>query len=469
MTTIFFLNFPLFYCFIIFYYYVYIKLLHFKQEIHTKTNNTMTNLPPKVDTINQLAISAKNRGIYQLKVDQQNGGREIFIQGKKLISFGSCSYLSLENENFVKNASIKAINDFGTQFSCSRSFLGLSLYDELEDTLEQMFGYPTVVTSTISLGHIAAVPLLVQPDDAVIMDHQVHASVGNAVQIAKAAGTHVEMIRHNNMEMLEQRIQKLSKKHNQIWYMADGIYSMYGDKAPIKALYALLEKYEKFHLYIDDAHGMSWTGKNGCGYILSQVDLHPRMIVGASFSKSFGSGGGAFICPNEETKELITNCGSTLIFSGPIQPAVLGASIASAKFHLTDALPKRQEVLKSKISYFIQEANRLELPLIGEEETPVFFIGVGKPEIGFELCQRMIKLGYYLNIAAYPAVPYKNTGLRMTITYNTTKEDITSMLSLLAIELDKALKIHDSSRIEVFKAFRKKQVQLSKRKLAKSF
>ena len=426
----------------------------------------MTNLSPKVDTINQIVKSSRSHGVTHLKVEQQKNGCEIQIKGKKLISFGSCSYLGLENEPFVKDASIKAINDYGTQFSCSRAFLGLSLYDELEDTLEQMFGYPTIVTSTISLGHIAAIPLLIQPDDAIVMDHQVHASVGNAVQIAKAAGTHVEMIRHNNLEMLEQRVQKLSAKHNQIWYMADGIYSMYGDKAPVKELYALMEKYEKLHLYIDDAHGMSWTGQKGCGYVMSQVDLHPRMIVGASFSKSFGSGGGAFICPNQEIKDLIMNCGSTLIFSGPIQPAVLGASIASAKFHLTDALPARQDVLKSKIKYFIKEANRLELPLIGAEETPVFFIGVGKPEIGFELCKRMINLGYYLNIAAFPAVPYKNTGLRMTITYNTAEEHITSMLSLLAIELDKVLKGHDSSKIDIFKAFRKKQEQFAKRALA---
>jgi len=78
----------------------------------------------------------------------------------------------------------------------------------------------------------------------------------------------------------------------------------------------------------------------------------------------------------------------------------------------------------------------------------------------------MIELGYYLNIAGYPAVPYKNTGLRMTITYHTTKEDITNMLSLLAIELDKALKVHDSTRIDVFKAFMKKQLQLSKGQVA---
>lgn len=44
---------------------------------------------------------------------------------------------------------------------------------------------------------------------------------------------------------------------------------MYGDAAPVKEIEKLLNKYDNFHLYIDDAHGMSWTGKNGCGYVRS--------------------------------------------------------------------------------------------------------------------------------------------------------------------------------------------------------
>ena len=421
----------------------------------------MTNLPPKVKTINQIVNTTKRKGITHLKVQSQRNGREIQIKGKKLVCFGSCSYLGLENEPSIKNAAIEAIHEYGSQFSCSRAFLGLSLYDELETRLEQIFGYPTLVVSTTSLGHIATVPLLIQPDDVVIMDHQVHVSVGNAVQIAKAAGTRVEMIRHSNMDMLEQRIQKLSNRYNKIWYMADGVYSMYGDKAPMQKLYDLLNNYEQLHLYVDDAHGMSWTGQNGCGYVLSEVDMHPRMVMATSTNKGFASGGGAIICPNPEIKDLILNCGSTILFSGPIQPSVLASSIASANYHLSDAMPARQNDLKSKIKYFIQESNRLQLPLIDEDETPIFFIGVGKIEVGYELVKRMFDLGFYLNIAAFPAVPYKNTGLRIAITCNITKEDISRMLTVLAEEFDEVLKAHNTSRSDVFKAFKKKQLLTS--------
>ena len=84
------------------------------------------------------------------------------------------------------------------------------------------------------------------------------------------------MIRHNNMEMLEDMIRENPNKYDQIWYMADGVYSMFGNLAPMDDLLTLLEKYENFHLYIDDAHGMSWTGKYGRGTVMGDDGMHPE-------------------------------------------------------------------------------------------------------------------------------------------------------------------------------------------------
>ena len=109
------------------------------------------------------------------------------------------------------------------------------------------------------------------------------------------------------------------------------------------------------------------------------------------------------------------------------------------------------------MQHFIKEAHRLNLPLIAEDETPIFFIGVGKIELGFELCKRMLDLGYYLNIAAFPAVPYKNTGMRITLTYNLTEDDITEMLTVLSKQLDKLIDEFGTSRSAIYKAFKKKE------------
>ena len=81
----------------------------------------------------------------------------------------------------------------------------------------------------------------------------------------RAQGASVEIVRHGEIEALDARIRDLSATHDKVWYLADGIYSMYGDFAPAQALTHLMGEHEKLHLYIDDAHGMSWYGKNGRG------------------------------------------------------------------------------------------------------------------------------------------------------------------------------------------------------------
>ena len=95
-----------------------------------------------------------------------------------------------------------------------------------------MFGGHVLVTPTTSLGHMATLPVIVESTDAVMLDHQVHASVQMAANQLRVKGATVELIRHNNMERLEAMIERVAKTSNRIWYMADGVYSMFADFAP---------------------------------------------------------------------------------------------------------------------------------------------------------------------------------------------------------------------------------------------
>ena len=72
--------------------------------------------------------------------------------------------------------------------------------------------------------------------------------------------------------------------------MIDGVYSMYGDFAPMQDIVTLLNKYQKLHLYADDAHGMSIAGKNGAGIIYNQAPLHKKMVMATSLNKAFAAG-----------------------------------------------------------------------------------------------------------------------------------------------------------------------------------
>lgn len=385
-----------------------------------------------IDTIDNLFNEAKKNNIFRL----ETGGKKITnntleLNNKKVIHFGSCSYLGLEFNEKTKNGSIEAIKNYGTQFSSSRAYISIKLYREYETLLSKIFNAEAIVLPTTTLAHIAAIPNQVNNEDAVILDHQVHSSVQNAVNLLKYRNIHVETLVHNDMKMLEDRIQILLSKHDKVWYMADGIYSMYGDGLPAKELEILLKKYKNFRLYVDDAHGMSWAGKNGKGYVLSKMELHPNMIVATSLAKGFGSGGGVLIFPSKTQADLIRNCAGPLVTSGPLQPANIGAGIAAAKIHLTNELEKMQEELMDNINYTNLMLKKSKLPVVFNSDTPIFFIGTSLPKIAYQVIKRMLNDGFYLNLGIFPGVPMKNTGIRFTITRLHTFNQIEAMINLL--------------------------------------
>ena len=408
-----------------------------------------------VDTVDQIASNAKNNGIAHLCTeDAALINNRLTIKGNEVINFSSCSYLGLEFNKRMRMGAKKALDDYGTQFSASRAYVSTKYYRELEHMATKIFGSPTIIAPTTSLGHISAIPVLVHAEDAVILDHQVHQSVQTAVNLVKPRGVHVEMIRHNRMDILEMRVKKLRGKHKKIWYMADGIYSMYGDGTPVNEIYELMDLYPELHYYVDDAHGMSCYGRHGRGYVLSLQPIHEKMVMATSLNKAFASGGGALVFPNSELAQKVMNCGSTLITSGPMQPAALGAAIASASIHLSNEIYTMQEDLKENIKYTNLMLEKHGLPNVAPSDSPIFFIGVSLPKVGYNLIKRMMKEGYYMNLGIFPAVPMKNTGVRFTITRLHTFEQIESMVAAMAHHYPKALEEEGFSMDQVYDAFK---------------
>ena len=407
------------------------------------------------DTVNQIASEGIHRGILQLFTkDLSLEGNTMLLGEKPTVNFGSCSYLGLEFDERLKRGAIQAIEEYGTQFSAARIYVSSKHYEELESLTDEIFGAHTLVAPTTTLAHLAVIPVIINDDDAIILDHQAHNSMQNMVNQVKPRGVHVEMIRHNNMEMLESRVKALRQKHRRIWYFADGIYSMYGDATPVDDVYALMEKYPELHYYVDDAHGMSCYGKHGSGYVLSKKPLHEKMIMATSLNKAFASGGSALLFPNKELATKVRNTGAPFLSSGPMQPASLGAAIASAKIHLSDEIYSLQEDLQENIKYTNLMLRKYGMPNVAENNSPVCFVGVSLPAVGFNMIQRLLKEGFYTNLGVFPTVPMKNTGIRFTITRLHTFEQIDNMIGAMAHHFPLALAEEGFNMEKLYKAFK---------------
>ena len=410
-----------------------------------------------MDTIDDVIGHAKAAGVVHLYAEGTHlSGRHVTIGGKTLYHFGTTGYLGLEQDARLKQAAIEAIQNYGTQFPLSKTYISHPLYAELEEALTHMYQHPIIVTKNSTLGHMAVIPCAVRDEDAIIIDHQVHWSVQQATQLLKLRGVPVEMIRHNHMGMLEDRIKKLKDRHKNIWYMADGVYSMFGDAAPIADLKALCQLYPQLHLYYDDVHGMSWKGPRGTGFIMDAYDdLPDNVLLFGTLSKTFGASGAVLVSPNKVLHRRIKNFGGPLTFSAQLEPSAVAAALASANIHLSSEIYDLQDDLMGKIKYFNHLLAATDLPLIVINETPVFYIGTGLPDTGYRFVKRLMDAGFFVNLGLYPAVPVKNTGVRITISRHNKKADIQALVAAMVYHYPKALAETGATSLQVLHLFKK--------------
>ncbi len=400
----------------------------------------MPTAEERLAILDDVMTEAAGKGLLQRTPDDEVlDGRTVVLDGRRQINFGSCSYLGLELDPRMRQAVCDAVMRYGTQFSSSRAYLSSPQYAELEALLGEMFGGHVLVTPTTSLGSLATLPVLIESGDAVILDQQVHASVQTAASQLRLKGTTVEMIRHSRMDRLEQMIERLAPRHERIWYLADGVYSMFADYAPFGELAALLERHERLHLYIDDSHGVGWAGRHGRGPALDALGMHPRLVVAASLNKSFAAAGGAIVFPDAELRRRVRTCGGPMIFSGPIQPPLLGAAIASARIHLSGELPALQDALRERVELFDELMEEFCLPLATRDVTPIRYVPLGLPAVAHDVIQNLLADGFYTNLGTFPAVPMKHAGVRITLTLHHRLQDIRALVEALARHVPAAL------------------------------
>ncbi|WP_421801274.1 aminotransferase class I/II-fold pyridoxal phosphate-dependent enzyme [Flagellimonas sp.] len=409
-----------------------------------------------LNTVHEVFTDAKKAGVLHLYAGGNSfSGRTIEVDGKELYHFGTTGYLGLEQDSRLKKAAMQAIDRYGTQFPLSKSYISNPLYEELEASVQKMYGHPIVITKNSTLGHLGVIPNVVDDDDVIILDHQVHWSVQNAAKQLKSRSVPIEMIRHNNLEMLEEKIKKYRHSKKRIWYMADGIYSMYGDYAPVKELMSLSKKYQQLHFYFDDVHGMSWTGRNGTGYVLDILgELPENVLLFGTLSKTFGASGAVLVCSNASMYDKVKTFGGPLTFSAQLEPASVAAANASAEIHLSPEIYRLQSDLRQRIDCFNDCLSATELPLIDRNESPVFYIGTGMPKTGYNFVKRLMGEGFYVNLGIFPAVPVKNTGVRITISRHNGKREIKALVKAMAHHFPKSLEETGTNAKRVSHAFK---------------
>lgn len=372
-------------------------------------------------------------GLTGIRFSGVGDGSYIEIDGRLVANFGNCSYLGLAVDERLKAAAIEAVDHFGPLYSSSQVYASVALYSELEELLKAITDAPgVVVPPTTTLGHLACLPTLISEEDAVVLDSHSHASVQLTVQVLAGRGIAIRPVPHGDGGSLEGALAELTHSHRRVWYLADGVYSMFGDLAPLNSIAELMDRYDNLHVYFDDAHGFSWQGRHGRGYVLSQMPWSERLVVAVGLAKSFGSGGAALFFGDPDQAHSVRHLGGPMTFSGPIHPPTLGAAVAAAHIHLSNEhaeLARRLSAQIDRVSALLAEHR---LPVVSWAHTPIWLVRVGDLDRVLEVAKRMLADGFYLNVSAFPAVPVGMAGLRFTQTLSNRDDQIEAMIGQLA-------------------------------------
>jgi predicted N-acyltransferase len=159
------------------------------------------------------------------------------------------------------------------------------------------------------------------------------------------------------------------------------------------------------------------------------------------------------VTSNSALLERARMVGGPFSFSGPLRPGDLGASVASARIHLSPELPLLRAKLRDRVAQTNSLCRSLGIPLVIDNETPIRFIALGRPEAVFLLAELVREDGFHVNVSGFPAVPASRGGLRIAINAIHSAEQVDSLLHAIARRLPEALSVVGVTKEEVIDQF----------------
>ena len=357
-------------------------------------------------------------GLYPFfRVIESEQDTTVTIKGKKVLMFGSNSYMGLTNDPRIKEASIKAIEKYGSGCAGSRFLNGtLDIHIELEAKLAEYVNKDaTLVFSTGFQVNLGVIPTVTSRNDYILIDELDHASIIEATRLSFAK---VLKFKHNDMHSLERILKKCESGRIKL-IVVDGIYSMEGDIANLPGIVKLAEKYEAT-VMVDDAHSIGVIGEHGSG-TASHFGLTDKVdLIMGTFSKSLASLGG-FIASDFDTINYMKHHSRTLIFSASITPASAAAVLTA--IDIIKAEPERIVHLWEMTHYAIDNFKRMGWD-IGKSETPIIPLYIRDNLKTLRLTRMLLDEGVFVNPVVSPAVSKDSTLIRFSLMATHTKAQV---------------------------------------------
>ena len=333
---------------------------------------------------------------------------EVMIDGKKVLMFGSNSYLGLTNHPKIKEAARAAVEKYGSGCAGSRFLNGtLDIHLELEAALAKLVNKESVLLYStgfqVNLGVISA---MVGKGEYVLGDKSNHASIVEGCLLSQGKFLRFP---HKNMATLESRLRGIDPTVGKL-VVVDGVFSMEGDIIQLPELCRIARQHGAA-VMVDDAHSIGVLGKCGAGTASHFGVTDQVQLIMGTFSKSLASLGG-FIASDAGTIDYLKHHSRTLIFSASMSPANAASVLAAVRLMVAE--PERIARLWHNTARLKDGLLRQGFDL-GASETPILPLYCRDLMIAFKFCKRLQEEGVFVNPVVSPGVPPGEELIRLSL------------------------------------------------------
>ena len=346
------------------------------------------------------------------------------INGRETILAGTNNYMGMTFNAECIEAAQDALTTMGTGTTGSRVLNGTyNSHKKLEDTLSDFYGTKhAIVFSTGYQANLGVIATLAGPKDYVVIDTDSHASIYDGCAMGNAT---VVRFKHNDPENLDKRLARIRKKDPEagILVVLEGVYSMLGDRAPLKELTKISKDHDAYVL-VDEAHSIGVFGATGRGVAQEQgVEDLVDFIIG-TFSKSVGTIGGYCVSNHEKFEALRLVC-RPYMYTASLPPSVVASATKALELITNSNLRAKLMANSMKLNKGLSDAG-FKMGTTGE--SPIAAIIVPEQNTAIAFWGEMVKEGVYVNLALPPATPKNLNLMRCSLSAAHSFEQIDYML-----------------------------------------
>jgi 8-amino-7-oxononanoate synthase len=368
---------------------------------------------------------AKEGLLRKLKPAALRRAGKIYFENKEYVDFSSNDYLGLSDHPELKQAVIAATDKFGLGACASRLLSGDSeLLHELEDMVAKFKGKEAaLVFNSGYQANVGIISSLFTKGDCIFSDRLNHASIIDGILLSQAK---IFRFQHNDCQHLELLLKKERNKFKKALIITESIFSMDGDRAPLKELAGLKEKYN-CQIMVDEAHATGVFGENGSG-LVEEEGLNDKVdLIMGTFSKAL-AGFGAYLAASKSTVDYLVNTCRSFIYSTALPAPVIAGNLASLK--LVKDQPQRRKTLLAVSKTLRDELQKRGFCVKGTSQ--IIPVILGDNLRALEFAKKIQAQGYWVMPVRPPTVPAGQARLRLSLSYHHDQATLNKLIDVIS-------------------------------------